>query len=102
MKKHLCLILLMIIGCASSQANKVDVISTQYEALVLDDGVDLDEAKVIAKRQLIKRNMIEKRSIHFLSWEKMRRRFPFLANSLLRNSPPQRAEKKIGIARTAE
>jgi hypothetical protein len=57
MKKCLVLILLYTAGCISSHAERVKLISSAYEAIIFDDGINFEEAKTIAQRELIKQNV---------------------------------------------
>jgi len=58
-KKYLILIPLLISGCASSLAEDINLISSSYEAIVFDDGISLEESKVIAQNALIRQNSAE-------------------------------------------
>jgi len=58
-KKYLSLILLLVLGCATSTAENVKTVSDHYEQVIFDDGISLEESKVIAQKQLIKKNVVD-------------------------------------------
>jgi hypothetical protein len=69
-RKYLSLMILlimgcsMVMGCSMIKNEYVQSVSGHYETVVFDDGISLEEAKIIAQKQLIKMNVIE---IYFLS-----------------------------------
>lgn len=56
--KYLILISLLVVGCASSLTKDMNLVSSNYEAVVFDDGISLEESKVIAQKELIKQNLV--------------------------------------------
>lgn len=58
-QKHLILILLFTIGCASTIAEDIKTITDNYETVDFDDGIDLEESKIVAQKQLIKNNVVD-------------------------------------------
>lgn len=59
MRKYLSLMLLLVMGCATTIAENVQSISVKYEQVVFDDGISLEESKTIAQKQLIKKNVVD-------------------------------------------
>lgn len=59
MKKYLSLILVLMIGCASASAKNIELVSRNYDAVIFDDGIDAQEAKIIGQRELIKQNLVK-------------------------------------------
>ena len=55
----LLLLLVMVMGCATATTENVEAISDSYERIVFDDGITLEESKVIAQKQLIRKNVID-------------------------------------------
>jgi len=56
--KYLSLGLIFVIGCTTALTDNVDSVFDHYERIVFDDGISLEEAKVIAQKQLIKKNVV--------------------------------------------
>jgi hypothetical protein len=44
-------------GCARTTAINTQSVSNNYQQIVFDDGISLEESKVIAQKQLIRRNI---------------------------------------------
>ena len=59
MKKYVSLMLVLMIGCASASAKNIELVSKNYDAVIFDDGIDAQEAKVIGQRELIKQNLVK-------------------------------------------
>ena len=59
MKRYFILLLLFTVGCVSTHAENVKLISSKYETVIFEDGINLEEAKVIAQRALIKKNVVQ-------------------------------------------
>jgi hypothetical protein len=49
--------LLLVMGCARTTAINTQSVSNNYQQIVFDDGISLEESKVIAQKQLIRRNI---------------------------------------------
>ena len=77
MKKYLVLMILFAVGCMSTHAENIKLVSSQYEAVIFDDGISLEEAKIIAQRELIKQNLVK---IYDLSNPKLLRNVSDLPN----------------------
>lgn len=54
MKKLCVIISLFLIGCALSLTAQIQSVLERYKTVVLDDGVSLDEAELIAQRELVR------------------------------------------------
>lgn len=55
--KRFCVIMpLLLAGCASSMAAQSQSVLERYKTVVVEDGISLEEAKLIAQRELIRRN----------------------------------------------
>ena len=59
MRIHIGLILLFLVGCTSTSAKNIATVSSNYETVIFSDGVNAEEAKVIAQRELIKQNLVK-------------------------------------------
>ena len=60
MKKCLALLfLLFTVGCTSSSTESIKTVTSQYELLTFDDGIDIEEAKIIGQRELIRQNLVK-------------------------------------------
>jgi hypothetical protein len=59
MKKYFYILLLSAFGCVSTTASTVQLISRNYDAVIFDDGVDIEEAKIIGQREVIKQNLVK-------------------------------------------
>lgn len=57
--KYLSFLLIFMMGCAGSLAESLKSVSDRYEAVVIEDGIDLQEAKAIAQKQMVKENLVE-------------------------------------------
>ena len=60
MEKYLIAFLFLMTGCVTSRQEQVKTVMDQYEALQYEDGVDLNEAKTIAQRELIKQHLTDR------------------------------------------
>ncbi|GEM_PF-2981070 len=58
MEKLCVLIPLFLIGCASSMAAQSRSVLERYPTVVFDDGISLEEARLIAQRELIRHNEV--------------------------------------------
>ena len=56
MKKFCVFIPLFLIGCASALVAESKAVLERYPTVVFDDGIALEEAKLIAQRELIRQN----------------------------------------------
>lgn len=54
MKKCCVIMLLLLAGCASSMAAQSQSVLERYKTVVVEDGVSLEEAKLIAQKELIR------------------------------------------------
>lgn len=63
MKKYLMFILLLSVGCATSLQQKVKTVMDKYEKVNFEDGIDLDDAEIIAQRALAKQNLADRYDI---------------------------------------
>lgn len=60
MTKHvLFVVVLLATGCASSSTGSIQAALDAYETVDFENGVDLSEAKIIARRELIKNNVAD-------------------------------------------
>ena len=59
MKKYIGVILLLTAGCASSSTTNIQAISKSYDTVIFNDGINADEAKIIAQREIIKQNLVK-------------------------------------------
>jgi len=59
MKKYMGLILLFAVGCASISAKNIEMISKNYDTIIFNDGINVEEAKIIGQRELIKQNLVK-------------------------------------------
>ncbi len=51
--------LVLAMGCATAGSENMQSVLDRYEQIVFDDGISLEESKVVAQKQLIKRNVID-------------------------------------------
>jgi hypothetical protein len=51
--------LLCLAGCVTSQKSDVQTVLDNYKTVGFEDRISLEEAKVIAQRQLIKKNIVD-------------------------------------------
>ncbi len=58
MKRFCVIISLFLIGCASAMMGESKSVLERYKTVVFDDGISLDEAKLIAQRELIRQNEV--------------------------------------------
>lgn len=56
MKKFCVMIPLLLAGCTSAMRAESQSVLTRYKTVVFDDGISLEEAKLIAQRELIRQN----------------------------------------------
>jgi hypothetical protein len=49
--------LLLVMGCATSSSDKMQSTLDSYETVVFDDGISLEESKIIAQRRLVRENV---------------------------------------------
>lgn len=54
--KKMGVVLLFLAGCASAMRAESQSVLTRYQTVVFDDGISLEEAKLIAQRELIRQN----------------------------------------------
>ena len=60
MTKYVNLIfLLAMVGCTTGMAENIKLITDNHETVVYEDGVTLEESKIIAQNLLIKMNVVE-------------------------------------------
>jgi len=59
MKKYLVPILLLITGCATPFAESIQKVSSNYETVMFDDGINIEEAKIIAQNELVRENLVK-------------------------------------------
>ena len=59
MKKYLSVMLLFAAGCASSSAVSIQAVAQSYETIIFNDGINVEEAKIIGQRELIKQNLVK-------------------------------------------
>jgi len=59
MKKYIGLMLLFLVGCTSTSAKNIAMVSSSYEKVIFNDGINAEEAKVIGQRELIKQNLVK-------------------------------------------
>jgi len=50
--------LLFVVGCTNSLKEALKSVSDRYEAVVVEDGIDLEEAEAIAQKQMVKENLV--------------------------------------------
>ncbi len=70
--------LLLVMGCATAVSKNTQSVSDSYERIVFDDGVSLEESKIIAQKQVIKKNIAD---IYDLSKPRMADDVPELPNN---------------------
>ncbi len=58
-KKYLSLMLLLVVGCTTTITKEIQLVSDNYKTVIFDDGINLAESKIIAQRQLVKRNVAD-------------------------------------------
>ena len=58
MRKYFFIVFFLAAGCTTPLAENMKTVADSYEALVLDDGVSLEEAKTVAQKALIKQNLV--------------------------------------------
>jgi hypothetical protein len=51
-------------GCVTSQSGEVLTVLDNYKTVVFKDAIGLEEAKIIAQRQLVKKNVVD---LYYLS-----------------------------------
>ncbi len=51
--------LLVLTGCVTSQTKEVQTVLDNYKTVIFEDAIGLDEAKIIAQRQLVKKNVVD-------------------------------------------
>ncbi len=56
MKKSGVIMFLFLAGCTSAMMAESQSVLTRYKTVVFDDGISLEEAKLIAQRELIRQN----------------------------------------------
>lgn len=56
MQKFCVIMFLFLAGCASSMMDESQSVLDRYKTVVFEDGISLEEARLIAQRQLIRRN----------------------------------------------
>ncbi len=59
MKKFFIIIFLMTMGCTSALVENINLVSSNYETVVFEDGITLEEAKIIAQQELINKNLVK-------------------------------------------
>lgn len=59
MKKYIGFMLLFLVGCASTSAKNIEMVSSNYETVIFSDGINVEEAKIIGQRELIKQNLVK-------------------------------------------
>lgn len=52
-------LLILLSGCITSSTDTIQTVTDQYQTIHYTDGIDLNEAKIIAQRELIKQNMVK-------------------------------------------
>jgi hypothetical protein len=62
--KYLSIVLLFMAGCSTAQPVTVQSVLNSYKTVVFDDTISLEEAKIIAQRQLVAKNVVE---LYYLS-----------------------------------
>jgi hypothetical protein len=60
MRKCLTIILLLAVGCTTSVKQKIKTVMDKYETVNYEDGVDWEEAEIIAQRALVRQNLADK------------------------------------------
>lgn len=58
LKKFCILVPLFLIGCASLMKTQSQSVLERYKTVVFEDGITLEEAKLIAQRELIRQNEV--------------------------------------------
>ena len=59
MKKYLSIVLVLFVGCSTAQSDAILSVTNNYEKVVFDDGISLEEAKMVAQKQLVKNNVVD-------------------------------------------
>ncbi len=49
----------LVAGCATSLTDDIKLALDNYKTVVFNDGIELEESKIIAQKQLIKRNLAD-------------------------------------------
>jgi len=60
MRKCLAIILLLAVGCTTSLQQKIKTVMDKFETIDYEDGVDWEEAEIIAQRALVRKNLADK------------------------------------------
>lgn len=55
----LVLAVLLVTGCQTSSMSDIVSVTDSYAAIVFDNGISLQESKIIAQKELIKKNVID-------------------------------------------
>jgi len=59
MKKYLFLFVLLVSGCTTSLGDNILSVQNSFQTIIFNDGVNLEEAKLIAQNALIENNVAE-------------------------------------------
>ena len=46
-------------GCATSSTDRIQSVSDHYKTIDFGNGISLEESKIVAQRQLIKKNVVD-------------------------------------------